>query len=120
MPPDKTPASRVGRRRPRGQGGSLSAGPDGLGDLSGRTSGIAFPVVDFVTGFVRASAEPSTTLSEDEPTLVGLGGRNAVRAGSTIALCGRHLAYVEPDPPFSTGGLDVRACVPCVARADEA
>jgi hypothetical protein len=75
--------------------------------------------VDLVTGYVRASTEPSRTLNGDAPTLVGLGDRHAVRPDDVVALCGRPLAHVELETPFSTGGLGARACMPCAAAADE-
>jgi hypothetical protein len=87
----------------------------GSGEYRSRTS----VSLSFVTGYVRASAEPSRTLSGDAPTLVGLGDRHAARAGSTVALCGRPLAHIEPDMPFGVGGLGARACMPCAAAADE-
>ena len=75
------------------------------------------PAVDLVTGYVRASAEPSRRLSGDTPILVGRGDRHAARPGSTTALCGLPLSHVEADTPFVT--LGVRSCMPCAATADE-
>lgn len=101
--PSRPPIARPPRTREYAD--SLAAEPDSAQSTRPGALRDTVPVVDFVTGYVQASAKSSRTLlKREDANALGLGDRHAVRAaGSTVAALVRSDPWPTSSPTYQPG-----------------